>query len=390
MTKIAYLDCSAGVTCEMLLGGLVNCGLSLVTVNERLASLSLTGYTLVSESVPTNKGSCVTVTQPAQPPPAYTWAAIKTLLASSHVSPFVGDTTLTTLQTVRERLASRAGTQATDTVPVLVLARVISILVGLQELGITQLSLSPLPLTSGQTSHNKAAAPTPATLEILRRAGAVWQPSTGASEGISLLIAALFATLGRFDMPPFSIERVGYGYSVTSAQAKRLCLYLGTVQREAQEADTDWVTLLSTNIDNMSGELLGGVMERLLAVGALDVSYTPMQMKKNRPATMITVMCPLEKSDELAYLLLRETTTLGVRVQQVQRLKAQRTAQLLDTPLGPMVIKVKRLGTKIVSAAAEYEECQRIASEHKMPLADVYGVAQHWIAKTILYIEEKN
>ncbi len=389
MTKIAYLDCSAGVTCDMLLGGLVACGLSLDTLNERLVSVSLGDYTLVVENVPTNKGSCVTVTQPTQPSPPYTWAAIKTLLASSPVSPFVRDSTLAMLQTIRERLASRAGTQATDTFPVLGLVRVISILVGLQELGITQLSLSPLPLTSEQTSHGKAAAPTPATLEILRRAGAVWQPSTGASEGISLLIAALFATLGRFDMPPFVFVCVGYGYSAPSSQANRLCLYLGTLQRGVGDADTDWVTTLSTNIDNMSGELFGGLMERLLASGALDVSYTPMQMKKNRPAILLTVVCSLEKGEELAYLLLRETTTLGVRIQQARRLKAQRTFQHIDTPLGPMLVKVKRLGSKIISASAEYEECQRIANERDIPLADVYTLAQHWIARTILYTEEK-
>jgi uncharacterized protein (DUF111 family) len=154
-------------------------------------------------------------------------------------------------------------------------------------------------------------------------------------------------------------------------------------QQNGGDADIDWVTVLSTNIDNMNGELLGGLMDRLLAAGALDVSYTPMQMKKNRPATMLMIVCPLEKGSELAYILLRETTTLGVRIQYVQRFKAQRTPQTIDTPFGPLLIKVKRLGTHIISAAPEYEECQRIAHEHNIPLADVYTRVQQEIAKAI-------
>ena len=206
------------------------------------------------------------------------------------------------------------------------------------------------------------------------------------------IAAALLATLARFEAPLFTIEQIGYGVNAATS-SNFLRLYIGKAQDMETEkdggADTDWVTVLSTNIDNMNGELLGGLMERLLEAGALDVSYTPMQMKKNRPATMLMVVCPLEKGDELAYILLRETTTLGVRIQQVQRLKAQRASQRIDTPLGSMLVKVKRLGSQIISAAPEYEECQRIAHERNISLADVYAVAQQWITNTIIDSKEK-
>ena len=152
---------------------------------------------------------------------------------------------------------------------------------------------------------------------------------------------------------------------------------------EDGQADTDWVTVIESNIDNMSGELLGGLMETLLAAGALDVSYTPIQMKKNRPAVMITLICPVEAGERLALMLLRETSTLGLRIQQIQRLKAQRTQERIETPIGPVVVKVKRLGTRIISALPEYEECIRISRERNMPLEEVYAVAQQAIA-TIL------
>jgi len=125
------------------------------------------------------------------------------------------------------------------------------------------------------------------------------------------------------------------------------------------------------------------LMETLLAAGALDVSYTPIQMKKNRPAVMITLICPVEAGERLALMLLRETSTLGVRIQQIQRRKAQRTQERIETLIGPVVVKVKRLGNRIISALPEYEECIRISRERNMPLEEVYAVAQQAIA-TIL------
>ena len=137
-----------------------------------------------------------------------------------------------------------------------------------------------------------------------------------------------------------------------------------------------WVTVIESHIDNMTGELLGGFMQRLFSAGALDVSYTPIQMKKNRPAILLTVLCPPELGQQLALSVLQETTTLGVRIQQVRRLKAQRYQETIATSLGPILVKVKRLGSRVISAAPEYEECQRVAQAHDLPLMDVYEVVQ--------------
>ena len=151
-----------------------------------------------------------------------------------------------------------------------------------------------------------------------------------------------------------------------------------------QGAETDWVTVIESHIDNMTGELLGGFMERLFTAGALDVSYTPIQMKKNRPATLLTILCPPAIGQQLAILVLQETTTLGVRIQQIRRLKAQRHQETLVTPLGPLLVKVKRLGSRIISAAPEYEECQRVAREHNLPLMDVYEVVRVAIQNNLI------
>ncbi len=167
------------------------------------------------------------------------------------------------------------------------------------------------------------------------------------------------------------IRQVGYGFGrkqLPWANCLRLCLgEPGVVDIERDE-----VVVIETNLDNVSGEILGGVMERLFQAGALDVTYTPVQMKKNRPATQISVIVPPDLAEPLSLLLLRETTTLGVRLSRWQRLKAERRQEVVETPLGNVWVKVKRLGGRVVSVSPEYEECARLAAEHSLPLREVY------------------
>lgn len=143
-----------------------------------------------------------------------------------------------------------------------------------------------------------------------------------------------------------------------------------------QPISSDTIAVLETNIDNMSGELIGALLDRLLQAGALDVTYTPIQMKKNRPATQMTVLCHLQDEQALALLLLRETSTLGVRVQHMQRYKADRFFHRFETPLGSITGKVKVLGKEIIAISPEYEDCLKLAQEHRLPLQEVYNRVQ--------------
>jgi pyridinium-3,5-bisthiocarboxylic acid mononucleotide nickel chelatase len=327
---------------------------------------------------------------------------IVTLLNTSTLSPRVRETALAIFQCLAEAEAAVHGTTieevhfhevgAIDS-----MIDIVGAAIAIETLGITQLYASPLPLTSGyvKTAHGLLPVPAPAALEILRRVAAPWKPSTAEGELVTPTGAAILATLARFQTPAISIEHVGYGFGQKQfpwPNCLRLCL--GRARHPLQSADqantitgvpdTDWVTIIESNIDNMTGELLGGLMDRLIAAGALDVSYTPIQMKKNRPAVMVTIICPVEEGDALAQVLLSESSTLGVRISQVQRLKAQRTIEHIETPIGPMPVKVKRLGARIISAAPEYEACQRLARKHNLPLTEVYQIAQHVIESTLL------
>lgn len=396
--KIAYLDCHSGLSGDMFLGAMLDAGLSLDTLKEALASLPITGYQLTVEPFHDKgiRGTHVNVVLSEQEQPQRHLADIASILHRSSLSPTIRDTALSIFQRLAEAEAHVHGTtiEAVHFHEVGAIDAIVDITgaaIAIETLGLTQLYASPLPLTGGhvQTAHGVLPVPAPATVEILRRVHAPWKPCPIDGELVTPTGAAILATLAQFTTPAIAIEQVGYGFGqkrLPWPNCLRVCL--GQSPNVYSEgADTDWITVIETNIDNMTGELLGGLMDTLLAAGALDVSYTPLHMKKNRPATMLTVICPPEQGTALAHLLLRESSTLGVRINHMQRLKAQRTQQRIETPLGSMLVKVKRLGTRILSAAPEYEECQRIAHEQHLPLAEVYEVAQHTISSAIITTE---
>ncbi|MEO8974101.1 MAG: nickel pincer cofactor biosynthesis protein LarC [Ktedonobacteraceae bacterium] len=395
--KIAYLDCHSGISGNMFLGAMLDAGLTYDTLLQALTALPLTGYALHYEPFSDKgiRGTYADVVMSEQEQPVRHLADIVTIIHTSQLSPFVRETALVIFQCLAEAEATVHGTSIEEVHfhevgAVDAIVDIVGAAIALEVSGITQLYASPLPLSSGhvQTAHGLLPVPAPATLEILRRVNAPWRPCDVEGEMVTPTGAAILATLARFETPAIAIERVGYGFGRKKfpwPNCLRLCIgqpYGAT--GASNEADTDWVTVIETNIDNMSGELLGALMERLLASGALDVSYTPVQMKKNRPAIMLSVICSPENGDALAMLLLGETATLGVRIQQMQRLKAQRSSRQIDTPLGPILVKIKRLGNRIISSAPEYEECQRIANGRGVPLIEVYDVAQQAIKNGII------
>jgi pyridinium-3,5-bisthiocarboxylic acid mononucleotide nickel chelatase len=406
---IAYLDCNSGISGDMFLGAMLdlNASFSLDSLKSALSALPLHGYQLKLEPFH-DKGirglrfDVVLSEQDATLQQTRHLSDIVTLLNASTLSPRVRETALAIFQCLAEAEAAVHGTTieevhfhevgAIDSI-----IDIVGAAIAIETLGITQLYASPLPLTSGyvKTAHGLLPVPAPAALEILRRVAAPWKPSAAEGELVTPTGAAILATLARFQTPAINIEHVGYGFGQKQfpwPNCLRLCL--GRARHPLQSADqantitgvpdTDWVTIIESNIDNMTGELLGGLMDRLIAVGALDVSYTPIQMKKNRPAVMVTIICRVEEGDALAQVLLSESSTLGVRISQVQRLKAQRTIEHIETPIGPMPVKVKRLGAHVISAAPEYEACQRLALAHNLPLTEVYQIAQHVIESTLL------
>ena len=394
---IAYLDCHSGISGDMFLGALLDldAGFSLDFLRTALAGLPLQGYALRLEpfqdkGILGSRFDVVLSEQDTHFPHMRSLSDIVALLHASTLSPKVREIALSIFQCLAKAEATIHGTNV-ETVHFHEVGAIDAIIditgaaIALEALGITRLYASSLPLSSGhvQTAHGLLPVPAPATLEILRQVPAHWKPSTAEGEMVTPTGAAILATQASFQTPAIFIERVGYGFGRKQfpwPNCLRVCLgRAGKANQQSESADVDWVAVIESNIDNMTGELLGGLMDKLFSAGALDVNYTPIQMKKNRPAVMLTIICRVEEGTALSELLLSESSTLGVRISQVQRIKAQRVFERIETPFGPISMKIKRLGDRIISATPEYEDCQRIALEKGIPLEDVYDVARRVI-----------
>jgi uncharacterized protein (DUF111 family) len=186
--------------------------------------------------------------------------------------------------------------------------------------------------------------------------------------------AAIATVLATFERPPMHVTSVGYGAGGRDPEgwANVLRVWVGDAVEPARAP----MLLVETNIDDMNPELYGYVQERLFEAGAADVWFQPVQMKKNRPGVLVSVLCGADREDVVTRLLLRETSTLGVRVSPVSRHEAQRETMEFDSSLGRTAVKVKRLTGEPPRVAPEYEACRRIAEERGIPLAEVYRVIE--------------
>jgi uncharacterized protein (DUF111 family) len=384
--KILYLDCRDGISSSLWLAALLDLGLPPEEISQLLETLSLPPgeFTWSPLQLGGVRGMQSRLSMPASNVKGkpFPLSACISLLQSAPLASELRLRALSILQhlfAVEETWPDAPG----KIPPPLALIEIVSVLYGLQSLGISQIYVSALPLTGGfiQTLAGLQSFPSPVTLALLQQVPAHWQPSPLQADLVTPVAAALLAELVHFEQPVMTIAQTASGLYLDPEQQlpRRLVAYLGEQVGSEPTSDgieTDQITVIETHIDTMTGELLGALLDRLLAAGALDVGYTPLQMKKNRPGTRLTVICPDDAGERLAQLLLRETNTLGVRIQHVQRRKAQRRQERIETPLGPILVKIKSLGGQIISVSPEYEDCLRIANQQQLPLADVYEVAR--------------
>src|SRR5690348_6951178 len=208
--------------------------------------------------------------------------------------------------------------------------------------------------------------PGPATLKILEGTGAELRPRDEDRELVTPTGAAILAAAAAFTRPAMSLRRAGYGVGTHPSPGNLLAVWIG------DEIATDrGVTLIETNLDDMAPNLVAALAEDLMAAGALDVAVVPALMKKGRPGHVLTVMSPPDLTSALTDLLLRRSTTLGVRLTPVQRVLADRRVMEVTTALGTARVKVKELDGLAIDVAPEYEDCRRIARETGRDLREV-------------------
>jgi len=259
------------------------------------------------------------------------------------------------------------------------LVDIVGFVCALDRLGIEAVHSSPLTLGGGtvQTEHGRLPAPAPATLALLAEVGAPAVPGPALTELLTPTGAALLTEFAAFTRPAMTVQAVGYGFGTKEFDFPNgLRVWLGETLPVSRLPEEDHVVRLSCNLDDATGETLAYAQEKLLAAGALDAWFAPIQMKKGRPGTMLSVLCRPEDAPNLAGLILRETPTLGVRYHRESRFKAGRETRQVETPWGTVRVKLKLLGEQVISASPEYEDCAALARRAGVPLAEVMEAAR--------------
>jgi uncharacterized protein (TIGR00299 family) protein len=245
--------------------------------------------------------------------------------------------------------------------------------VGVQVLGVDEIVCSPLNVGGGtvQCAHGTFPIPAPAAVELLK--GALVYSSGPQAELVTPTGAAIVAVLAtRFSaFPEMRIEKLGYGAGTRDfpAHANVLRITVGeAIPQLAVKTSQETIVVLEANLDDMNPQVYGYVIDRLLEAGALDVFSTPVQMKKNRPGSLLTILAKLEDASKLTEIVFAETTTLGVRRREEKRQVLARKWNTVSTRFGDVRIKIASLNGTVTSYAPEYEDCRRIAAEHRVPL----------------------
>jgi uncharacterized protein (TIGR00299 family) protein len=404
--RIVYFDCFSGASGDMLLGGLLDAGtgghmgaapasgLALDDLLADLAHLQMGVYRLIAQRVTRQglTGTHLRVLAEAGNWPAVNLPAIERIVGGSSLPERVRTRSLAVFRRLAQVEAAVHGTTveeihfhelgAVDT-----LVDVVGFVCALERLGIEAVYCSPLPQGGGsvETEHGLLPVPAPATLALLAQAGAPTVPGPIEAELLTPTGAALLAEFATFERPAMTVQAVGYGFGTKEfAFPNALRVWIGEPAGQAhspaptpdQGDQGDEVVELACNLDDVTGEALGYAMERLLAEGALDAWFTPIQMKKNRPGVQVSVLARPEDAPALAALLLRETPTLGVRWQVLSRTKADREMRQVETPWGTVRVKVKLLAGKAVAVSPEYDDCARLAAQADVPLAEVMDAAR--------------
>jgi hypothetical protein len=382
---ILYLDMMAGIAGDMFLGALVDLGVPVDWLKGKLSAV-LDGFDLRTETVFRSHLRAVDLHVDVTDHVTHRhYTHIREMIESADLPDKVRANALTAFKHIAQA-ESRIHGKDIETVHfheiggIDSLVDIIGSFLALDYLGVDQVVATPIPLGSGtiKCAHGTIPVPVPATVAILK--GLEVTESDAKTEIVTPTGASIVATLSpQFGgMPDMKIERVGYGAGKrdTGASVPNLLrLVLGSpaqVKSYGKNILSDQVHVLYTNVDDMSPEGLGFVMDRLMEQGALDVSFTPAFMKKNRPATRIEVICHKPQLQTLSKVLLSETSSIGVRYHVCDRMILRREPVNVETSLGYVNAKKIIRPNGQARIMPEYDECKRIAQEHNLPFYQVY------------------
>lgn len=396
--KIAYFDCFSGISGDMVLGALVDAGCDLAQLETELRRIPILGWTISAAKV-TRKGLAATHVhvESSERHHHRSLLTILQLIKEAGLSAQVSERASKIFQRLGEVEARVHGVPIEqihfhEVGAVDAIVDIVGAAIGFELLGIDHFVCSPLNVGGGcvDTQHGSLPVPAPATAELLRGAptysiGILRELVTPTGAAVASTLASQFGA-----QPAMTVGTIGYGAGTAdlAEQPNVLRLLVGeSFVMQANEPGDETIVVLETNLDDMNPQLFGYFSERAFEAGALDVFSTAVQMKKNRPGQLVTVLCEQSKYEVLTELMFRETTTLGVRRFSVERRTLCRESVSVDTPLGRIRVKVARLNGRTLNAMPEYDDCQKIAAERGLPLKQVLAEAtfqfqkQHGVAE---------
>ncbi|MGE0132370.1 MAG: nickel pincer cofactor biosynthesis protein LarC [Blastocatellales bacterium] len=424
MARTLYLDCFAGASGDMLVGAMLDCGLDFELLRSELRKLGVEGYKLSLTRVDRSGissakfdvhlgGESHSHSHEHHHEHSHEHhhhehqhshehhhehqhshehhhhehrglSEIKRLIASSNLSETVKQRAQAIFQRIGEAESKIHGIPI-ETVHFHEVGAIDSIVdivgacVAFEALKIERIISSPLHVGSGtfKCAHGTYPVPGPATAELLKGVPAYSKDIEG--ELVTPTGAAIISTLAESygQMPMMKIEKIGYGAGARDYPKfpNTLRAIIGELEEDADQTPTT-VTVIEANIDDLNAQVFGYLMEMVLAAGALDIFYTPAQMKKNRPGVLLTLLCKPEDRERMTEIIFRETTTLGVRYRNEQREILRREFVAVETEYGPIRIKVSRARDgRVINASPEFEDCRAAAERHQAALRDVQTAA---------------
>ncbi len=378
-----YLDCFSGISGDMMLGALVDLGVPLAHLRDRLGRLAVAGYRISSRRVTRTHltGTKVNV-DVKRKQPGRGIDEITRILDRSRLTEKVRNRALDAFNLLVDAEAHvhgvpRKRVHLHEVGAVDAIVDITGTMIGLEKLGWPRVVCSPLNVGWGmvEMAHGSFPIPGPATAEILKDRPCYATHVEG--ELVTPTGAALAVTLADDfgPMPPMRLRSVGYGAGSKEFpnHPNLLRAFLGDFVDRGAIQET--VLVIETTIDDMNPQLYGHLMDRLFAAGALEVFYTAIQMKKNRPGTMVKVICPAHRLEEVSSVIFRETTTIGFRYQPMGRIELGRRIEMIRTPYGKVSVKVSTHNGNIVQATPEYEDCRALSLKSGVALKDVQRAA---------------
>jgi uncharacterized protein (TIGR00299 family) protein len=389
--KLAYFDCFSGISGDMTLGALVDAGCPVEYLRSELQSLDVPGWTLVSEKVWKNGMAATFVKVQTEDQQKHrSLSTILDILKASKLAPQVRDRAAAIFQKlgqaesyVHDAPLEKIHFHEVGAVDAIV--DIVGACLGFDALGIDKFACSPLNIGGGtvKMAHGILPVPAPATARLLQR---IPTYSNGVQkELVTPTGAAIIATVcEQFGpQPAMSVSAIGYGAGTIDLehQPNVVRIMIGEAAEESVSAEKstfgfdEEIAVIEANLDDMNPQIYGHFQERAFTQGALDVYTTPVQMKKNRPGTLLTVLCKPQDTQSLMDLIFAETTTIGARTYNAQRRVLPRETVTVTTTFGDVRMKVASVNGHIRQATPEFEDCRKLAVEKNVPLRTVISEA---------------